>query len=221
MSKEKIKLWVGYSLLAVASLILFLSTRTNPPVDRATHEAIGTLMGRHAIELLGGGAGRLVVITRDIRNVRNPAAEIQLHAFQKAIAGKARIALTNVAKLDPLRVPIAAPGDVYQLMKRSGETDLIVSFAGPPNFPDTPQFRLPGKAPKVLALCTGAVARQANLKALFKRGLLTRAVVDKEGATRATKAPSDPQAIFDQYYQIINATSLETQASLAADPTTP
>ena len=221
MSKDKIKLWLGCSLLAASCLSLFLSTRTNPPVDRATHEAIGTVMGRQAVELLGGGAGRLVVITRDTRNVRNPAAEIQLHAFQKAIAGKARIALTNVAKLDPLRVPIAAPGDVYQLMKRSGEADLIVSFAGPPNFPDGPQFRLPGKAPKVLALCTGAVARQANLSALFKRGLLTRAVVDKEGAARAAKAPSDPQEIFNQYYEVINASSGGTQSSLAKDPVAP
>lgn len=214
MSKDQIKRAIGFSLWGASLLFLFLWQRPNPPVDRPTQEAIGTLMGQQALSLMSG-SGRLLVIMRDNRTVRNPAAEIQFEAFKKAIAGKAKIALTNLVSLDAIRVPLAPAGDLYRMMRSCSESDLIVSFLGFPHFPETPQYNLPGKPPKVLALCTGAATKQVALGPLFKRGLLTAAVIDKEGAARAAVAPAEPQAIFNQFYTL---TTASTWSASSANP---
>lgn len=215
MSKDQIKRAIGFTLWGASLLFLFLWQRPNPPVDRPTQEAIGTVMGQQALSLMSG-SGRLMVIMRDNRTVRSPAAEIQFEAFRKAIAGKAKIAITNLVGLDALRVPLAPAGDLYRMMRSGSESDLIVSFLGFPNFPETPQYLLPNKPPKVLALCLGAATRQVSLGPLFKRGLLTAAIVDKEGAARAATAPAEAQAIFNQFYTLANASTWSASSAAQA-----
>lgn len=209
MSKDRIKLALGGVLIVVAVVRLALYSSPRPPFDAGVHEALGRVMAEEALRYAPGG-GNLVLIVRDTKSVASPAADAQIRSFCKAVGRSARIGSTNAIKIDPLRVPEVPAGDFWTLMKNAGENDVIVSFMGPPTFSEAQQAKLGGKAAKVVALATGAIARRVDLPILFKRGLLQAAIVDREAASRPNPAASasDSRTIFDSLYTVVSATSM-------------
>jgi hypothetical protein len=152
-------------------------------VDTRAHEESGRLMAQQALACLEQG-GEITVIARDTGTFENPASDIQLASFRKAIVqAHASIHLTHTIQVDPLR-PIAVPaGDFCEIIKNTPEGSVIASFMGPPLLTAAERAGLGPIRPAIVAFCSGALPEPANLRALFEEGLLQAAVVDHRGAS--------------------------------------
>jgi len=198
---------------AVVWLYLFFNPRP-PAIDRSLHEKVGEVLATEAIKLLEPGA-RLTVIARAKEPFRVPAAAAQLDAFLRAIekSGK-NVTTTRLLKVDPLRVASVPHGDFFDLMRRAGSNDVIVSFLGPPLINDEELGRLAGKRPRILALCSGAMPLQVDLRKMFERQLLLAAVISRTNAPAQSTAGS-AQAAFDQMFQVITPANVSELPPLA------
>ena len=158
---------------------------------------------------------RLIVIARAKEPFQVPAAAAQLDAFLRAIekAGK-NVTTTRLLKVDPLRVTSVPPGDFFDLMRQAGSNDVIVSFLGPPLLNDEQVSRLAGKRPRILALCSGAMPLQVDLRKMFERQLLLTAVISRTNAPARSTAGS-AQAAFDQMFQVVTSANVAELPALA------
>ena len=208
MTKDRIKLSAGGGLILLALVLLFLHYRVRPPFEPAVHEALGRVMAEEALRLVSGG-GSLILIHRDTKTAAGPAVDAQLYAFYKTVGSRARISLTNLIKVDPLRVPDVPSGDFWTLEKNANENDVIVSFMGPPTFSEAQQSKLGSKIPKVVTLATGPISRRVDLATLFKRGLIQVAIIDREGGSKPNLASGsgDSRTLFDALYSVITPSS--------------
>lgn len=208
MAKERIKQAVGLVVLLLSVAWLFLYDRPSPPFDPAPHAALGTVMAEEALKLIPGG--EVILIVRDTQTALSPAADRQEQAFRQTLeAGKGRVVSTFRIKLDPLRVPAVPPMDFFLILRNAKDNQVVVSFAGPPTFPDTPANKL-SKVPKVIALCPGPVPRQVDVPRLAQRGLITLAVVDRvpAGAPLTGKESLSTREIFDRFHRLATPSSL-------------
>lgn len=198
------------TMAALVWLYAFFHPRP-PPIDSALHQMVGEVLAADAIKQLEPGA-RLIVIARDKEPFQVPAAAAQLDGFVGALkkSGKT-VAAMRLLKLDPLRVVSVPPGDFYDLMRQARSNDVIVSFLGPPLLNDDQVAKLGTKRPRVLALCSGAMPVQVDLKKIFDRKLLLSAVVSRPDAP-AKAATDNAQAAFAQMFKVI------TQANLSELP---
>lgn len=187
---------------------LYLWHQPHPPApDLAPHRGLGEVLAAEALRVLEPGA-RLVVIARDPSPFQVPASAAQLDSFLDAIrhAGK-RVAFTNQIKLDPLRRMAVPPGDFFELLRRGGENDVIVSLLGPPVLEQPQLAKLGNKRPRVLALCAGTTPEQVSLARLFEQRLLTAAVIDRADApARSTERSARPA--FEQMFKLITTANL-------------
>lgn len=179
------------------------------------HEAIGQVAAEEALKLVGSG-GRITLILRDTQTAKSPATDTQLRALSDTLAKQhLRINITNSMKVDPLRVPSVPPGDFLQILKRGAEGDVIISLLGPPVLTDQQSAKLDAKGPKVIAMCSGAAARQVDVRALFQRNLLSVAIVNR--AAPSVPAPGDsPRAVFDRQYQVVTSANVAEWADAKA-----
>lgn len=196
------------NVLAVATMVaawccLFLLLHPRPPrIDRRPHEALGEVLAAEAERLLEPGA-RLIVLARDPELFQVPAATAQLEGFQRALqkAG-ARITTLRGFKVDPLRVTGVPPADFFELLQKCREDDVMVSFLGPPVLGEDRLAKLGAKRARVLAVCSGAMPAQVDLKKLFQQKLLTAAIVSRPDAP-ARAAPGGKQSAFEQMFKLI------------------
>jgi hypothetical protein len=176
-----------------------------PPIDRDLHAKVGQVLAAEAIKLLEPGS-RLIVIARDRDTFQVPAAAAQLDGFLGAIKKSGHVVTaTRSLKVDPLRIVSVPSGDFLDLMRQVRGNDVIVSFLGPPLFNDEQLARLGGKRPRVLALCSGAMPMQVDLKEIFARRLLSAAVISRPDAPAQA---SNPQSGFDQMFKVITPANL-------------
>jgi hypothetical protein len=198
---------------ALVWLYLFFNPRP-PAIDRPLHKRVGEVLAAEAIKLLEPGA-RIIVIARAKEPFQVPAAAAQLDAFLRAIktSGK-NISTTRLLKVDPLRITSVPPGDFFDLMRQAGNNDVIVSFLGPPVLNDEQLSRLAGKRPRILALCSGAMPLQVDLRKMFERQLLLTAVISRTNAPAQSTA-SSAQTAFDEMFQVITPANVSELPPLA------
>ena len=194
-----------FAAAVIMAVVIWLYVFFNPrptAINRGLHNQVGEVLAGEAIKLLEPGA-RLVVIARAKEPFKVPAAAAQLDSFLRTIekSGKT-VSTTRLLKLDPLRVATVPPGDFFELMRQAGSNDVIVSFLGPPLINDEQLAKLAGKRPRILALCSGAMPVQVDLRKMFQRQLVLTAVVSR------TNAPAEPagktaQDAFNEMLQVI------------------
>lgn len=209
MQTEKIKTVAATMTIAGASLLLYFSTRLAPPkVDARLQEALGQVMAEEGAKLLGSG-GHLTLICLDTSTIKNPNADYQVKAFHRALRkAKLPLAGTNSIKLDPLRLVRVPAGDFVEIMRKQSDNDVIVSFLGPPVLNAEQRAKLGETKPRILALCSGWMPRQVDLRELFAQNLLHVAVISRSAPTPTAPSSNDAKDWFDQFYQIVMKSNL-------------
>ena len=179
-----------------------------PRVESVVYSEVGRTLATAALDVLPkGGNGRVVVIARDTQTYRQPAMDITMSEFEKIVT-KAGIPISKrLVQIDPLRPVEIPPGDFYEAIRRANTNDVIVSFLGPPILDIDQQAKLTGPKPRIVALCTGAMAEAANLGDLAARGLLQAAIVNRTSTTAATNKTGG-NLTFDQLYALVRAEEL-------------
>lgn len=190
-------------LAALSSLYVSL-IGLGPRLDSRPHEALGQAMAREAVKHLGPG-GRILLVRRDTRLFPNPATDVQMRSFHRELRKTgASVALTNVVKIDPLRLVSVPSGDYFQLLKKASESDVVVSFLGPPVLDVAQLAKLGDKRPKVVALCSGDMPRQVDLKRAFGEKLLRTAILSRHNAAEPSGLPAtdNPGAWFNLFFMV-------------------
>ncbi len=192
---------------AVAGLFFSLH-EFGPDFDPQPHEALGQMMAEEAAKLVESG-GRVIVIARGTAMFKNPAADVQLQSFYRALQkAKLVIAATNIFKINPILLVRVPPGDFVEILRRASESDVVVSFLGPPVLNAEQLARLGEPRPKVLALCAGNMPSQINLKQLFQMKLLHAAVISRKNASLSLPPPGTAAGWFDQLYLVVTPANL-------------
>jgi hypothetical protein len=198
----------GLVVLA-ASAVVFFSVRPLPPrFDRGPHRALGEVLGEEAMKLRAPGS-RLTVIIRDTEAFKAPASEAQFEGFQRALRkGSTKITTTHILKVDPLRVVGVPPGDVFELLRKSADNDVIVSFLGPPVLSPEQLAKLGTKRPPVLAVCSGAMPQQIDLHKIFEQKLLQLAVISHPDVSHSASGSGGARGEFDRMFKLITAANM-------------
>jgi hypothetical protein len=188
---------------------LYLSFIGLPPrVDARPHEALGEVMARETLRQLGSG-GRILLIRRDTSLYPNPAADAQIRAFHRAVRkAAASVAATTIIKKDPLSLLSVPPGDFYKILEKTSESDVIASFMGPPMLTADQLAKLGDRRPKIVAVCSGDMPRQADLKRRFEQKLVETAILSRLDVPSGLPASDTPQAWFDHFFVVANQANL-------------
>ena len=206
-------------LAAWVSICLSLHGGLGLRIDSRPHEATGWVMAQEALARLQP-SGQITVIARDTSTFKNPATDIQMASFRKAL-GQAHAAMPSVHALqvDPLR-PVEVPaGDFYSILKNAPKGSVIVSFMGPPMLTPSQCAQLGENKPAVVAFCAGSLPELVDLKLLFQQGVLQAAVVDRPTGRTPGPRRGNLRACFDQAYLVITAANLaDLPARIAGNP---
>ena len=196
--------------------MIYFSLHPLPPrFELGPHRALGRVLGGETLKLRDS-ASRLVVITRDTEGFKALASTAQLEGFQHALKqGGAKISATHVLKVDPLRVVGVPPGDFFELLRKSADNDVIISFLGPPVLSADQIARLGNKRPHVLAVCSGSMPQQIDLRKVFEQKLLQAVVISRPDAPRAATGSGGGQDGFDRVFKLITAENLSELAPMA------
>ena len=219
MGNNKVTVVVASLTILGALSFLYFSQHGLPPrVDPRPHQALGQTVAEEALKLLRPG-GRIILITRDTVTFRNPAVDAQMKSFHRTLhkAGTS-VAVTNLVKLDPLRLVSVPPGDFFQILKKASEADVVVSFLGPPALSPEQLAKLEEKKPKVIAVCTGSVPSQVDLKRIFEDKLLQAAVISRKIVTAGAPATDNPQGWFDHLYALVTPATVSDLSLATARP---
>ena len=203
-------------VIAAAFIVIYLSLYPLPPrFDLAPHQALGEILGAEALKLREPGSRIIVIVRETQEEFKAPASEAQFDGFQHALkkAG-AKIATAHRFKTDPLRLVSVAPGDFTEVIRRSADNDVIVSFLGPPVLSDDQLAKLGNKRPKILAVCSGAMPQLVDLRRLFDQKLLNIAVISRPDAPRTGAGAG--QAAFDRLFKLITPENIADSPSPTA-----
>lgn len=202
----------GGVALVGAAVVYFTITPIIPRLDRSPFLELGRRLAQEALQLQQPGS-RIVLITRETAQFKTPAYEAMTEGFQQTVqkAG-VKLASTRVLKVDPLRIVSVPPGEFVELFTKLEDRDIIVSLLGPPVL-DPGQFAAVGnKRPRVLAVCSGALPQQVDLKRLFDGRLLHTAVISRN-------EPPSSGPTLDRLFKFVSAANVsELPAPLAALP---
>lgn len=204
-------LMCGVAAVLFASAGVLLATRLwpwPPPPNAALHEALGAVLAHQALGLLGPG-GRLILVARDTTEIEAPAARIQVRAFEATCQRAGRpVALRRLIRVDPLRPVAVPPGDFFELLRKTSTNDVVVSFMGPPALTGAQAARLPRAHARVVALCTGPIPNQVDLRRLFAQDLLHVAVLDRREAMVTALRPTSHQGWFNLFYRLVTSNNV-------------
>jgi hypothetical protein len=194
---------VAAATIVAAWSCLYQFFHPHPPaIDRRPHVVVGEVLAGEALKRLTPDS-RLIVIARAPQPFQVPASAAQLEGFLRAIArAKRTVAVTRTLQVDPLRVVNVPPGEFFDLIRGARGNDVIVSFLGPPVLSREQVAKLGSQRPHILAVCSGAMPTQVNLRQIFDQKLLAVAVVSRDGAPAHADAGS-PQAAFEQMFRLI------------------
>jgi hypothetical protein len=208
MQKEKLKTWFSAAAIAVALTILYFRLFERAPAfDARPHLALGEALAEQAAKAAGPG-GRITLIAPDTSVFGNPGVDSQLKAFYGALRkANLNVGATNLTKQDPIRLPRVTP-EFVEILRKQSEADVVVSWLGP-LIPNTEQkARLPQKHARVVAVCSGWMPRQLNLKALFDDGLLDVAIISRSAPTPGLPQSNDLQEWFSRFFQVVTPKNL-------------
>jgi len=209
MQTDQAKTIAAIVTIVVAVAIPYFSLREpRPNVEPRPELALGQVLAEEAAKLLSGG-GALTVITRDPATFQNPASALQIEGFYAELKkSKLTVAATNIIQQDPLRLVRVPPAAFVDIMRKLGDSDVIVSFLGPPVLNDEQKARLGEKKPRIVAVCSGWLPREVDLKELFAEKLLHIAVVSRLQAAPTPPTSNNPREWFDHYYEVITPANL-------------
>jgi hypothetical protein len=216
--KLKMMLSLGAILLAFALFYLRMFER-GPEFELRPHLAAGEVLADLAAKSVGQG-GRITLIAPDTSIYEWPAAASQLKGFYRALRrANLQVSATNLIKLDPIRLIRVPPQEFLRLIRKQNEADVIVSFLGPPIPTAEEKMQLRQKHGRVIALCSGDLPRQVNLKALIEERWIEAAII-----SRPLPPPGLPQSDhlpdwFAHFFEVItmkNAADLPAHARGAA-----
>jgi hypothetical protein len=193
---------ISVSLVAAALLTLgWFSWDRLPLKDKALYAEIGRTLGVESVSLLKPG-GKITVIARDTSAFAQPAMLLSLKSLQNEIRrAKAEIRSIELIQLDPIRPNEVPSGDFYTLLRRLPTGDVIVSLLGPPILGEEERAKLGRPKAFTVALCTGNLAENANVRALISAGLLHTAIVNKPSPHGAGSSMTS----FDRLYTILRS----------------
>jgi hypothetical protein len=198
------------SLLVIAgcgALALYLIRGPGPEFDPAPHRAIGQALADQALAF--GASGKIVLLARDVSMIPNPASTEEVKAVSEALRRKGHpLTQTNLSKVDPLRVLRYPPGDYAELLRKLTENDIVISLLGPPEFTDAQVMRVGDKRPRIVALCTGTMPEQLNLKKLFDDQFLHAAIVSRGELTSGYAVAATMDKSFEALYAVIGTNNL-------------
>jgi hypothetical protein len=205
------------SLLVItgcAALAFYLVQGPGPQFDPALHRAIGKALAEQALAL--EASGKFVLLARDVSIIPNPASTEQVKAVSEMLSKKGHpLSQTNLSQVDPLRVLRYPPGDYVELLRKLTDNDVIISLLGPPDFTEAHFARLTEKRPKIVALCTGTMPEQINLRKLFEDQLLHAAIVSRSELTSGYTAAAASGNSFEALYAIVGSNNLATLKAYA------
>ena len=208
-------IFAGLAIIAAWAVIYFSLYPLPPPLDRGPHRALGQVLAQEALKLRQPG-GRVFLITRDTTMFKSPAFEAQAEGFRQTLKkARVEIAATRLQKVDPLRVLGVPPGDYLDLLSKTNDKDVIVSLLGPPVLEAGQIAKLDSNRARVLAVCSGAMPRQIDLKRLFDEQLLHAAVISRSEPA-ASPAPG-PTGEFDRFFKLITPANLTDLPPLLSD----
>ena len=196
--------------LGILASILFLYgwfIGFGPPFDLSGHTTLGEVAAAEALKL-AGPTGRIVLITRDTRADENPAADAQVAGFKLAIKrSSARLGSIRLIKQNPLRLVTLPPAIFLEALRKERDADVIVSFLGPPVLDDVRAASLHDKRPKIVALCSGRMPRQIDLRRIFQQELLSVAILSREPSL-PTPPSSSARQRFDALFTVVTPTNV-------------
>jgi len=200
MPLRQIKIAVSLVLLLAAGALLASRYYFPPPkIEARPHAGMGAALAERVIKL--GSGGRITLLVPETAGGKFPAAQAQLKAFHAALQEvNLTVAATNVVKLDPNRLLRAPPGDFAEILRKLTDVDVVVSLLGPPVLNAEQKARVGGKRPKVIAVCSGDLPRQVNLKAIFADGFLHAAVVSRPEVGLTTPSSDNPADWFNHFF---------------------
>lgn len=203
MHVRQAKIIFSLVVIMASVTILFLTYfQRTPRIDPRPHRAIGEALAEQAAKQLGTG-GRIILIAPDTKAFNYPGAEVQLKAFHQALRrAQLSVAVTNRIRLDPLRLVRVRAEDFSEILRKQSDVDVVISLMGPPILTSEQKTRLGEKHPRVVAVCSGDMPRQVNLKALFAENLLQAAIVSRP-RPGASPTSDDPQEWFNAWFQWI------------------
>ena len=201
---------IAVSLVLMLAAVALLASRyyfSTPNIEAQPHAGIGEALAERVTQL--GGKGRVVLMVPDTSEGKFPGAAIQLQAFHAALRrANLTVTLTNVVKIDPNRVLRAPPGDFTDLLRKFTDADVVVSLLGPPVLNGDQKARVGEKHPKVIAVCTGDLPRQVNLKTIFAEQFLHAAIISRPGVGLTTPTSEKPADWFQYYFLWITPQNL-------------
>jgi hypothetical protein len=172
---KKALLWA----VVIAACALLISTRwpISPPVNKALYGQVGRTLAVEGLKLLKPG-GKFTIIVRDTEEYRQPAMALALASLEREIRRSgAEIRSIESIQLDPIRPVEVAPGDYYEILRRSAAGDVVVSLLGPPILSEEQKMKLGRAKAYVVALCP----TRANAEELMRTGWLHVAFVNRPG----------------------------------------
>ena len=214
MAKTKLINWSAGATIAAGLVWLYMFFNPRPPgIDRALHKTVGQVMASEAIKLLDS-SGRIIVVARAKEPFEVPAAAAQLDAFMRAVEKSGKTATQRLLKVDPLRVTGVPPGDFLDVIRQAKPNDVVVSFLGPPLLSDDQLRRLGAKRAHIVALCSGAMPTQVDLRRIFDTQLLRTAVISRTNAPAQATA-TDANGAFNQMFAVVTLANLTELPPLA------
>ncbi len=208
MPLRRIKIVTSLLLMLVA--VTLLASRyyfPTPKIEARPHAGIGQALAERVGQF--GGKGRIVLIVPDTSEGKFPGAALQLEAFHAALRrANLTVAFTNMVKIDPNRVLRAPPGDFADLLKKFTDADVVVSLLGPPVLNGDQKARVGERHPKIIAVCTGDMPRQVNLKTIFAEQFLHAAIISRPGVGLTTPTSDNPADWFQHYFLWVTPQSL-------------
>lgn len=194
---------IGVSALVIVACAAMLFTKwpASPSFDKTRYTEVGRTLAMEGLKLLKPG-GKFTIIARDTDEYRQPAMTVALASVQRELK-KAGVEIRGIEsiQLDPIRPVEIAPGDFYEVLRRSASGDVVLSLLGPPILSDEQKLKLGSPKARIVALIP------ANLTAdsLLKNGWLDVALVNKPGGRGKS---------FEGLYSVVRAERLAAAGSL-------
>lgn len=211
-SRKTLGTIAGLLTVVSVAVVYFTLNPITPSLDEAPFQELGRRLAQEAMQLQQPGS-RIVLITRDATQFKTPAYQGMVRGFEQALqkAG-VKLATSRILKVDPLRVVAVPPGEFAELFSKLEDRDIIVSLLGPPNLDAAQVAALGNRRPRVLAVCSGALPQQINLRRLFEANLLHTAVISRN-------EPASAGHTMDQLFKLISAANLsDLPAPIASMP---
>jgi hypothetical protein len=205
--KQNVKIIIATGVIVLSALFLYsFFGGFGPPVDVTTQKALGKFLATEALKLRGPD-GKILLLSPDTSAEANPYADAQMRAFERTLGKNgATITARRLVRLNPIRVTSVSGAEFAVLLKKSSENDILVSFIGPPVLGAEPASNIPEKHAKILAVCSGGIPRQANLRRAFEQGMLNAAVISRPDAGKTSA--NTPLEIFNQNFTVVTAANL-------------